>query len=134
MQIKVRRGVCAAPTRLRTDDPCFESLFWQVCLFAAAKDAGARRQNSPRDLLASSDGGRGCARPCATAGVPELKLELDDGASTSTLVNTLRTQYPQLERILPRCALAINGEYVQDAEPGLADGDEVALLPPMSGG
>ena len=73
----------------------------------------------------------------AAAGTPELELELADADSTGTsaVVSALQKQYPQLERILPRCALAINGEYVtEDAAPSLKAGDEVAVLPPMSGG
>ena len=51
------------------------------------------------------------------------------------MVSALQKQYPQLERILLRCALAINGEYVtEDAATSLKAGDEVAVLPPMSGG
>ena len=82
----------------------------KVVLFAAAKDA---------------------------AGTPELELELsdDDGTGTTAVVDALQKQHPQLERILPRCALAVNGEYVtEDATPALKPGDEVAVLPPMSGG
>ena len=60
-------------------------------------------------------------------------MELADGASTSALLEALLQQYPQLEHLLPRCALAVNGSYVQEEE-ALADGDEVAVLPPMSGG
>ena len=87
-----------------------DSMKLKVLLFAAAKDA---------------------------AGTPELELELADADSTgiSVVVSALQKQYPQLERILPRCALAINGEYVtEDAAPALKAGDEVAVLPPMSGG
>jgi molybdopterin converting factor small subunit len=71
------------------------------------------------------------------APLAELELELADADSTGTsaVVSALQKQYPQLERILPRCALAINGEYVtEDAAPSLKAGDEVAVLPPMSGG
>ena len=51
-------------------------------------------------------------------------------------MHTLQEQYPELERLLPRCALAVNGNYIaaERKERPLADGDEVAVLPPMSGG
>ena len=74
--------------------------------------------------------------PCRVhaAGTPELKLDIAAGSNTGAIVAALQQQYPGLERILPRCALAVNGEYVETAEQALEDGDEVALLPPMSGG
>ena len=62
------------------------------------------------------------------------------GGSQVAIEVRLATKRPKwaarhrLERILPRCALAVNGEYVETAEQALEDGDEVALLPPMSGG
>jgi molybdopterin converting factor small subunit len=62
-----------------------------------------------------------------------MKLELDEGSGTPAIVKALQTHYPQLERLLPRCALAVNGDYVR-GEAKLSDGDEVAVLPPMSGG
>ena len=71
---------------------------------------------------------------CAYAvGHPETTLELDTGSATPALVDALAGAYPQLEKLLPRCALAVNGEYVRDVT-SLAEGDEVAVLPPMSGG
>ena len=36
-------------------------------------------------------------------------------------------------RLGPRCAIAVNGQYAE-GEVQLAEGDEVAVLPPMSGG
>ena len=49
--------------------------------------------------------------------------------------------YPSLKPLLPHCALAVNLEYVpkddkgnfEDCKP-LAEGDEVAVIPPISGG
>lgn len=98
------------PPSLRGPHASKDDMKVKVLLFAAARDA---------------------------AGTPELELELADADSTGTsaVVSALQKQYPQLERILPRCALAINGEYVtEDAATSLKAGDEVAVLPPMSGG
>ena len=53
--------------------------------------------------------------------------------TTSGVVAALRTQYPDLEALLPRCALSVNGEFA-DGEAPLKANDEVAVLPPMSGG
>ena len=68
------------------------------------------------------------------AGVDEMRLELGASECTTTgAAQSLQQRYPQLEKLLPRCALAVNGEYVQ-SEMALKEGDEVAVLPPMSGG
>lgn len=45
----------------------------------------------------------------------------------------LETQHPELGGMWQRLAVAVNGEVVDAARP-LQDGDEVALLPPVSGG
>ena len=66
-------------------------------------------------------------------GIADTQLELAAGAGTSQFVQELVALYPQLESLLPRCALAINGDYVRSETP-LVAGDEVAVLPPMSGG
>jgi molybdopterin converting factor small subunit len=42
-------------------------------------------------------------------------------------------QYPKLEAMLPAIVLALNEEYVTGT-PTLREGDEVALIPPISGG
>ena len=76
---------------------------------------------------------RSCARASYAVGQPEASFEVAAGTCTPAFVDTLAATYPQLEKILPRCALAINSEYVQ-GEASLAAGDEVAVLPPMSGG
>ena len=68
--------------------------------------------------------------------VGEAEIDLDVAADARTspeFVNALLAAYPQIDKLLPRCALAVNGEYVE-APVVLKDGDEVAVLPPMSGG
>ena len=69
------------------------------------------------------------------AGVPEQPMELPSGASVAELLRLLRSpasnrRMPALEQGL---AVAINREYAP-ATAELRDGDEVALLPPVSGG
>jgi molybdopterin converting factor small subunit len=60
-------------------------------------------------------------------------MELTDGSTTSDLVQSITVQYPKLAEMLPAIVLALNEEYVTGT-PVLSDGDEVALIPPISGG
>ncbi len=60
-------------------------------------------------------------------------LELPEGASSDTAREALLVHYPALGRVLPRCAVARNQAYV-NADVTLADGDELAFIPPVGGG
>lgn len=66
------------------------------------------------------------------AGTDTLDLELPDGSTAGDLVARLRT-HAGLDRIPAAPALAVNQVYAP-LSSGLADGDEVALLPPVAGG
>jgi len=66
------------------------------------------------------------------AGTDTLDLELPDGSTAGDLVAQLRTRRG-LDRIPAAPALAVNQVYAP-LSTGLADGDEVALLPPVAGG
>jgi molybdopterin converting factor subunit 1 len=67
------------------------------------------------------------------AGTDELALELPDGATARDLVERLRGSGGAWERLPAAPAVAVNLEYVPLATP-LREGDEVALIPPVSGG
>src|SRR5258708_12723257 len=60
-------------------------------------------------------------------------LDLDPGASVGDLLAHYETQIPRLRESLPSLALAVNQEYAS-AETKLRPNDEVAILPPVSGG
>jgi molybdopterin converting factor subunit 1 len=77
-----------------------------VLYFASLQDAVGTRQN--------------------TAALPA-------GATVGDCVALLSERAPALAARLPRSRVAVNGEFADSARV-LADGDEVALLPPMSGG
>ena len=66
-------------------------------------------------------------------GAAEGEIELADGATIDTLRRQLVTRHPGLDILWPRLAIAVDGELAA-ADTVLADGVEVALLPPVSGG
>lgn len=60
-------------------------------------------------------------------------IELPDGASVRDVLAQYAAQIPQLKESLPSLALAVNQQYA-GTDTKLKAGDEVALLPPVSGG
>lgn len=62
-------------------------------------------------------------------------VELPDGATVALLLERLRPTMPagSAAQILGSIAVSVNAEYAQ-ATHILHDGDEVGLLPPVSGG
>lgn len=66
------------------------------------------------------------------AGQSEVELECPSGARVAEAVALVRERFPQL-RGLGEAMLAVNLEYV-GPEFGLHEGDELALIPPVSGG
>ena len=62
-----------------------------------------------------------------------LAWDAPDGASVADVVAALRAQYPKLGPAAEKALLAVNQEYVGGALQ-LHDGDELALIPPVSGG
>jgi molybdopterin converting factor subunit 1 len=65
----------------------------------------------------------------------QLRLPADDkGAATlASLRRALVAKYPHAASTIESITLARNLEYSED-DVQLADGDEVALIPPISGG
>ena len=66
-------------------------------------------------------------------GARELSLELADGQTVSDLYRELCDRYPRLAEYGSILLYSVNAEYVPP-EHTLRDGDEVALIPPVSGG
>ncbi len=60
-------------------------------------------------------------------------LELDDGARVGAVLQHYSQQAPRFAGILNSLALSVNQEYA-NADAVLRAGDEVGLLPPVSGG
>jgi molybdopterin converting factor subunit 1 len=60
-------------------------------------------------------------------------LDLADGASLRDVLALYESQNPRLKESLPSLAMAVNQEY-SGPDTKLKENDEIALLPPVSGG
>ncbi len=67
------------------------------------------------------------------AGVSQLTVELPDGADVGALLAQLTRDRPALEPVVSSARFARNEDFV-DLAARLQDGDQVAWLPPVSGG
>jgi molybdopterin synthase catalytic subunit len=67
------------------------------------------------------------------AGRDQESIEIGDGATAETLLEALVSRHPGFAGIANRLQIAVNRQIVPAAHR-LRDGDEVALIPPVSGG
>ena len=67
------------------------------------------------------------------AGTGELAREVPDAATAQDVWHLLEREHPELARYTGVISCAVNEEYAKFTTP-LAPGDEVAFLPPVSGG
>jgi molybdopterin converting factor small subunit len=74
--------------------------------------------------------GSGLAR---LAGRSRLELDLADGATVRDLLDRVAGERPELRSGLPSVLTVVRGSQVA-SDRVLSDGDEVALLIPISGG
>ncbi len=73
------------------------------------------------------------ARPRQICGAGTVSLELPEGATASDAFVALAAKHPALEPLRDRIMIAVNEVYA-DWDRRLCPGDEVALIPPVSGG
>ena len=66
-------------------------------------------------------------------GRAEEQIELNEGATVGLLWELLVGRYPRLSGYSGKLLYAVNQEF-GTLETELRDGDEVALIPPVSGG
>jgi molybdopterin converting factor subunit 1 len=67
------------------------------------------------------------------AGKPELTLDLPTGTTVHAAGVALGEAVPALKEHLPHTGFAVNRTYAGPAQV-LEDGDELAAIPPVSGG
>jgi molybdopterin converting factor subunit 1 len=73
------------------------------------------------------------ARVAETAGVRETTVDVGEGIRAGDVVTILDRSYPGVGAMQPVLRYAVNREFVPADHP-LQDGDELALIPPVSGG
>ena len=66
-------------------------------------------------------------------GVGELVVDLPEGSTLNELLDQIRCQFPRLEGLTGSLLFSVNQEYAS-SDKRLAAGDEVAFVPPVSGG
>lgn len=62
-----------------------------------------------------------------------IDLEIEEGTRASDLLDILVKRYPPLEDFRKQVIIAVNKE-VNREDKILENGDEIALMPPVSGG
>jgi molybdopterin converting factor subunit 1 len=67
------------------------------------------------------------------AGTDHIELNLPEKSTIAHAVEQVRNRIPALADHLNHIAFALNRSYTQSNTP-LQDGDELALIPPVSGG
>ncbi|MDQ5824484.1 MAG: molybdopterin converting factor subunit 1 [Chloroflexota bacterium] len=67
------------------------------------------------------------------AGTSESVTQVEPGTTVAQLWDALQVQYPPLKPMGTISAFAVNGTYARPTTQ-LSDGDEVAFIPPVSGG
>ena len=67
------------------------------------------------------------------AGTRRVQLNVEEGATLAEVWPLLAERYPGLSPMRDTLAFAVNGEYAR-MDGRVEPGDEVAVLPPVSGG
>lgn len=66
-------------------------------------------------------------------GTDELDMDMEDESNVSQLLEAVKAIHPAIGELIEPLIVSVNKEYAT-FDKVLKDGDEVALLPPVSGG
>jgi MoaE-MoaD fusion protein len=67
------------------------------------------------------------------AGAADVDLELPANATAADALSHVAKRFPAIANLIPQAAIAVNLDYARPTHP-LREGDELALIPPVSGG
>jgi len=73
------------------------------------------------------------ARLRELAGAAELRRDVPDGSTALDVWNDLSREFPPFADYTKAISVAVNEEYAR-LTASLRDGDDIAFLPPVSGG
>jgi len=73
------------------------------------------------------------ARLSELAGTRETEIEVGEGLTVADAYDMLSQRYPKISELRANVMYAVNSEYATASQP-LQAGDELALIPPVSGG
>lgn len=75
------------------------------------------------------------ARGRELAGLSETHIDLREAPDTAQLIKYLLLKFPRLAEIMATTVLSLNQEYLDPSQVvPLKAGDEVGVIPPVSGG
>lgn len=77
---------------------------------------------------------RAFARMRELLGESAFDLEVGDGATLVDVWEALRARNRKVDTLAPVTRIALNGRVAALLDVRVADGDEIALLPPVGGG
>ena len=66
-------------------------------------------------------------------GASEQEITLGDGHTVADLISDIASEHARFVDMAPSLMVSVNQEYVE-RETELHDGDEIAFIPPVSGG
>lgn len=67
-------------------------------------------------------------------GLSEISLALEEVPDVRSLWQYLIARYPKLLELHTKTRLARNSEFISKENEKFSDGEEIALIPPVSGG
>lgn len=66
-------------------------------------------------------------------GAGEQEIEMDEGGTIADLISAVASEHARFLDMAPSLMVSVNQEYVE-RDAALSEGDEVAFIPPVSGG